>query len=50
VPEMNLIADIIYDVISTGGEEGALCRVRKDVARLVGKFPLYKPLLKELKR
>ncbi|HQP91259.1 MAG TPA: serine hydroxymethyltransferase [Candidatus Omnitrophota bacterium] len=48
-PEMKEIADIISKVIIAKGSADVIEESKKRVARLVKKFPLYKPLLKEFK-
>ncbi|HAJ56288.1 MAG TPA: serine hydroxymethyltransferase [Candidatus Omnitrophica bacterium] len=49
VIEMRQIAAIIAEVLINKGEPSVIEEARKKVAKLVKKFPLYKPLLKEFK-
>lgn len=49
VSEMRNIAEMISEVISSGGEEAVIKKAQKKVAVLVKKFPLYPGLLKEFK-
>lgn len=48
-PEMKQIADIISRVVLGKGSEAVIADCRNRVSKLAKKFPLYKPLLKELK-
>lgn len=48
-PEMKIIADVVADVIGARGGEPAVSAAKKKVKKLVGRFPLYAPLLKEFK-
>lgn len=48
--EMRLIARMIADVLVSGDKAAVLRRAQKEVAGLVRRFPLYKPLLKEFKK
>ena len=47
--EMKQIASIIYDVVSSKGQEESILSGAKNVEALVKKFPLYQPIWKEFK-
>lgn len=48
--EMSEIADLIDKVLSSPNDEKVIGEVRKQVSRLVKKFPLYKDLIRKLER
>lgn len=47
--EMALIAYFINEVLSSPDDEKTISKVRREVAALVARFPLYKELIKNLK-
>ncbi len=49
-PQMKVIARLIDEVLSNPDDEKAASNVRREVKRLVNKFPLYKNLVKALER
>ncbi|MBL7158000.1 MAG: serine hydroxymethyltransferase [Candidatus Omnitrophica bacterium] len=48
--EMRKIATLIDDILKKPRDQKTLASVKESVKRLAGKFPLYKDILKELKR
>ncbi|MFH1692135.1 MAG: serine hydroxymethyltransferase [Candidatus Omnitrophota bacterium] len=49
VPQMRQIANIIFDVVASRGDESVLAASRRKVEGLVKKYPLYKSLWKQYK-
>lgn len=47
-PEMETVARLIDQVLSAPGDESVIISVRKEVKKLVDKFPLYKSRLKAM--
>ena len=45
-----VIAHVIDEVLTNPNDEAVLEKVRKEVKKLVGNFPLYKNLVKRLER